>query len=220
MNLQRLFKLQAELDQFVIEKKGIQGRDLLPERILALQVELGECANEWRGFKFWSNNQSPRTRKTVNCHACKGLGEFHAQVFSGTHHVDDLSEPCSYCNGTGLQEDINPLLVEYVDCLHFVLSIGNSLMEKYQFDINYEMTFDVIHSTSVQQFLTVFARIHELDGMNFVGVYEGHKFRNAYYVLVLDFFGLGKSLGFTWEEIEQAYLDKNKINHERQVTGY
>ncbi|PAE14433.1 hypothetical protein CHH91_19570, partial [Virgibacillus sp. 7505] len=25
---------------------------------------------------------------------------------------------------------------------------------------------------------------------------------------------------FSWEEIEAAYLSKNKINHERQANGY
>jgi dimeric dUTPase (all-alpha-NTP-PPase superfamily) len=34
------------------------------------------------------------------------------------------------------------------------------------------------------------------------------------------FFGLGEMLGFTWDEIEQAYFAKNKINHVRQETGY
>lgn len=27
-------------------------------------------------------------------------------------------------------------------------------------------------------------------------------------------------LGFTWEQIEQGYLNKNKINHQRQSEGY
>jgi dimeric dUTPase (all-alpha-NTP-PPase superfamily) len=82
-------------------------------------VELGECANEWRGFKFWSVNQLP--------------------------HTSAVRTPCM------MEEDkeyYNPLLEEYVDGLHFVLELG------------------------------------------------------------LD------------EQIEQAYLAKNKINHVRQETGY
>lgn len=34
------------------------------------------------------------------------------------------------------------------------------------------------------------------------------------------FLGLGEMLGFTWDEIEQAYYAKNKENHERQNNGY
>ena len=31
---------------------------------------------------------------------------------------------------------------------------------------------------------------------------------------------LGKLLGFSWEEIEQGYIRKNEINHQRQDNGY
>ncbi|TCK01363.1 UNVERIFIED_ORG: dUTPase-like protein [Anoxybacillus amylolyticus] len=34
------------------------------------------------------------------------------------------------------------------------------------------------------------------------------------------FIALGEMLGFTWEEIEEAYLRKNAVNHERQNSGY
>ncbi|WP_338088272.1 dUTP diphosphatase [Lysinibacillus composti] len=35
-----------------------------------------------------------------------------------------------------------------------------------------------------------------------------------------EFTVLGEQLGFTWEQVENAYLEKNKINHERQLSGY
>lgn len=34
------------------------------------------------------------------------------------------------------------------------------------------------------------------------------------------YIGLGEMLGFTWDQIEEAYYAKNKVNHERQNTGY
>jgi dimeric dUTPase (all-alpha-NTP-PPase superfamily) len=34
------------------------------------------------------------------------------------------------------------------------------------------------------------------------------------------FIELGEHLGFTWDEIEQAYFTKNQINVQRQETGY
>ena len=40
LNLDKLFKIQAELDNRIIEKKGLQGQALLDKKILALQVEL------------------------------------------------------------------------------------------------------------------------------------------------------------------------------------
>lgn len=59
MNLQNLFELQKQLDEHIYEDHPVQdGEDRLAKKILALQVELGELANEWRGFKFWSNNRA------------------------------------------------------------------------------------------------------------------------------------------------------------------
>nr|QRZ17780.1 dUTP diphosphatase [Virgibacillus sp. AGTR] len=56
MNLNKLFPIQKELDTRIEREKGLEGQNLLDKKILALQVELGELANEWRGFKFWSKD--------------------------------------------------------------------------------------------------------------------------------------------------------------------
>ena len=42
----------------------------------------------------------------------------------------------------------------------------------------------------------------------------------AYIDMFGKFLGLGEMLGFTWEEVEGAYLRKNAVNHERQNNGY
>ena len=44
--------------------------------------------------------------------------------------------------------------------------------------------------------------------------------QGAYQDVFECFASLGALLGFTDEQIEQAYYDKNKINHERQSDGY
>ena len=62
MNLEKLFQMQKELDARILEEHPVQeGEDRLAKKILALLVELGELANEWRGCKYWSNDQEPRT---------------------------------------------------------------------------------------------------------------------------------------------------------------
>ncbi len=35
-----------------------------------------------------------------------------------------------------------------------------------------------------------------------------------------ELFGLGKQLGFTFDQIEAEYLRKNALNHHRQECGY
>ena len=73
MNLQKLFAAQAELDKHIYEQHPVEdGEDRLAKKILALQVELGECANEWRGFKYWSDDREPRTEIPIDCPYCYG----------------------------------------------------------------------------------------------------------------------------------------------------
>ncbi|SEP57391.1 Dimeric dUTPase, all-alpha-NTP-PPase (MazG) superfamily [Virgibacillus subterraneus] len=202
MNLSKLFPIQKQLDARIEEEHGLQGQDLLDKKILALQVELGELANEWRGFKFWSINQDPRI--TDNCSKCGGDGNY---PFYGNG--------CSSCGGDGLGPG-NPLLEEYVDCLHFILSIG---LEKGFDNINYES----LYKQSIELGVTFKDKNITIQFINvfyFTSQFENEISAESYEDLVLCFIALGKELGFTTEQIEQAYLDKNKINHERQEAGY
>ncbi len=191
MNLQKLFEMQAVLDADILKRHPVQpGEDRLSKKILALLVELGECANEWRGFKFWSNDQEPRTNVAVPYPApLRGM------------------------------KIVNKLLEEYVDCLHFILSIGNEM----KFEANQSIKLintqknwilesrDVKNTTVTEQFIIVFNNIHDFEQMR--GLDE-------YYYMFSEFIILGVKLGLTDKQVEQAYYSKNKINFERQATGY
>lgn len=205
MNLQPLFETQKILDQWIVEQHGLQGQYLLPEKILALQVELGELANEWRGFKFWSKDRAPHGER--ECQNCGG--ECHRLVFAGT--ANEHEENCWECNGNGTT---NKLLEEYVDCLHFILSIGLEI------DCTPEYIVDVKHPEGniAHQFLQIQAN---LSAVWIFGIGEvGEQRKDDYTFAFSMFMGLGEMLGFTWSQIEQAYYDKNTINHTRQATGY
>lgn len=161
MNLQRLFQMQNTLDKRIQTEHHLEGIPLLHKKILALQVELGELANETRCFKFWSTK-----------------------------------EPSS--------KDI--ILEEYVDCIHFILSIG---IEKNFQDIT--LNVKQITSELSEQFLTLYT--------NIAGFIISSSVDN-YLNIFQDFLSLGETLGFSVEDIESAYLYKNNINHERQDNGY
>lgn len=175
MNLEKLFETQKVLR----ERINYQGEDRFDKLVLALLVELGECANEWRGFKFWSKNQKPNTSKPVN-------------TFYGARE--------------GLTT--NPLLEEYVDVLHFILEVGL----EHEFDEELPLAIEEIKLKTIEEQFTHLMRADW-------EVYEsGH---GGYYHEGLEsFISLGEMLGFTWEQVEQAYYDKNKVNHERQANGY
>ena len=213
MNLEKLFKLQKELDERILDRfPELRNKDLLDKKILALQVELGELAQNWRGFKFWSNNQVPRLRdyKQIKCKWCNGSG-------------DDGTGVCPDCKSLGdVYKEYNPLLEEYVDCLHFILSIGLELGIGSK-DIKVEN--DYRGDTPTETFNVLFSYISSLRTFIFdvtiAATIANEDIKELYHQLFECFVGLGEvDLGFTWEQIENAYLDKNKVNHERQENGY
>src|SRR5690625_3908779 len=188
MNLTKLFKTQAELDKKIIEEKGLQGQDLLDKKILALQVELGELANEWRGFKYWSEDQSPKPPKYNWGVSEDGLNQEWIPEYGYESY---------------------PLLEEYVDCLHFILSIGNEIGYQYDEELHNSTGFRNVNIT--HQFLDLF---------HVIAVFLEYESDNLFEDTLLYFLSLGEMLSFTWEQVEQAYYQKNEINHERQANGY
>ncbi|PAE75142.1 MULTISPECIES: dUTP diphosphatase [Bacillus amyloliquefaciens group] len=227
MNLQKMFEMQKVLDDRIIKEKGLEGKDLLPNLILALQVELAECANEWRGFKHWSNNQKPRTKVSTNV----GANPENAAFFRCENHYcgenlnkDDFKhlldpdyEICPVCNVGDVTafRDKNPLLEEYVDCLHFILSIGNRLGWNDTDTIDDVVAQHLIFEKGFGTAKTFSCLLSIAYGFHFSNVEK-----RTYISLFTTFFELGSKLGFKWEQIEAAYMDKNAVNHQRQQEGY
>lgn len=61
MNLTKMYNMQFALAE-EIETKHPRGEfeDRSNQKFLGLLTEVAECANEHRGFKFWSEDQNPR----------------------------------------------------------------------------------------------------------------------------------------------------------------
>jgi dimeric dUTPase (all-alpha-NTP-PPase superfamily) len=199
MNLTKLFETQKILR----DRIDYNSEDRFEKLVLALLVELGECANEWRGFKFWSTDQEPRKSKKIMCPTCKGSGMI--PIGEGVRGI----KKCPDCdNPRGGMKTVYPLLEEYVDVLHFVLDIGIEVNEdknysKYEFESQLSSIHEIIEQFSI---VYTFA----------LGMFDDNYYRDLFYTVMR----LGEKLGFTEEEIEQAYYDKNKINHQRQDVGY
>lgn len=183
MNLEKLFKTQ----QILRDRINYNESDRFEKLILALLVELGECANCWRGFKFWSKDQEPRTSMNT-CDHCNRLGR----------------KACIGCYGKLYK---NPLLEEYVDGLHFILELGIEI------DVPYHewLYRGRLRNDIVDKFTDVFEVVMD---------FENDREASDWVNLFEHYLGLGEMLGFTWDEIEQAYYKKNKINHQRQEEGY
>lgn len=199
LTLEQMYEMQKALDARIIKDKGLEGTDLLTNTVLALQVEIGELANEWRGFKHWSNDREPRTA----VHSLVKLSE-----------LDDQQ-----ADGTWLH---NALLEEYVDCLHFFLSIARQLGLPPSDLCSYE---DSLEGGTELVFSELLLNVGYIIGDE-MGISAAKKdtktwkrehFRSALFI----FYALGEQrLGIDLEQISEAYAAKNAVNHERQANGY
>ncbi len=93
-------------------------------------------------------------------------------------------------------------LVELVDILHFLLSIGS---EKKIVEI------ETMHKSADAADCAI-SLCYEISSIEFI--------EESYTHALTRFFEFAELLGFSWGQIESAYMDKNKINHERQANGY
>ena len=153
--------MQKELDERIRKEHKLVNANLMEEKMLAFQVELGELANETRCFKYWS--LKPASSREV-------------------------------------------ILEEYVDGIHFLLSIGIDLNKT---DVTVAPLESNVNLT--KQFVILF----ELSS-------RFSKTKNAedFISLFQQYLLLGKQLNFTTVEIEEAYIGKNQVNHQRQSEGY
>ncbi|MDF2649632.1 MAG: hypothetical protein K0Q73_5437 [Paenibacillus sp.] len=187
--LEQLFEMQKTLDAKIIKEKGIEGENLLPNTVLALQVEICELANECRGFKHWSNDREPRTHKV--------------------HQDRD-----AYL-------ETNPLLEEYADCLSFFLQIANQLGlpadDLYVNEDELEYETSIIFTELLHNVGLINGHFFLLKEIADIKEWQRQYFRSSLYIFYL----LGEQrLGFTFEQIAEAYIAKNKVNHQRQANGY
>jgi dimeric dUTPase (all-alpha-NTP-PPase superfamily) len=100
------------------------------------------------------------------------------------------------------------VLEEYVDGLHFILSLG---IEKGFEEEVYDLGENHTNNNLVTSFMDVYS---DIDSFRKKSTIE------AFHQMLVGYLALGQALEFTYEEIEHAYIGKNTINHERQNNGY
>ncbi|TCT25035.1 dimeric dUTPase (all-alpha-NTP-PPase superfamily) [Melghiribacillus thermohalophilus] len=144
-------------------------------------------------------------------HNLNGKDLFDEKVMALLVEVGELANETrcfKYWSTKGPNEQ-SVILEEYVDGLHFILSLG--------IDMNYFFKGEEIELTSpppdtlTEQFLAVYDQIRLFHTMSTMDHYNN---------LCIQYVRLGIKLGFTTDMIEQAYLKKNELNHERQDQGY
>jgi len=102
-------------------------------------------------------------------------------------------------------ENRKDLLEEYIDTIHFTLSIAN--------DFGYH-SHNYIHTCEIN--------LNELilNITNIATILPKSREKHHIHTLVNQVIQLGYELGFTEEEVIYAYYKKNEINYTRQENGY
>lgn len=102
----------------------------------------------------------------------------------------------------------NVILEEYVDCMHFITSICIRFIVSPKFEIKRYVNKYQSPKEITKAFVWLFRKTCNIN--------TAWKARYWY----MNFLKFGFRLGFSMEEIINAYEKKNKINHERQDKNY
>jgi dimeric dUTPase (all-alpha-NTP-PPase superfamily) len=101
------------------------------------------------------------------------------------------------------------ILEEYVDGLHFILSLG----------IEGKLEYEEFHLIEWQQegedLVSAFSYVYES-----IITFKKQPSKEAFFHLLKGYLSIGQALEFRFHEIEEAYLEKNSVNHTRQDEGY
>ena len=96
-------------------------------------------------------------------------------------------------------------LEEFVDCVHFALSIGN--------DLGYtEHKYTTIEDMDITKL--------SLGLTNLVTLLPEARYKRHIESVFNFLIKYGHQLGFTEKDVIQAYMEKNEVNYERQASNY
>jgi dimeric dUTPase (all-alpha-NTP-PPase superfamily) len=100
------------------------------------------------------------------------------------------------------------VLEEYVDGIHFILSLGIECGFQ-----NLDYTLDMEPSTvsATEQFLLIYQEVNK---------FKDSKNDLDFKTLLQSYLQLGSLLGISYEEMEKAYFTKNEVNYQRQQNNY
>ena len=100
------------------------------------------------------------------------------------------------------------VLEEFVDGVHFILSIG--------LELNFsDWDIPIVSAEGNEDLVQSFLKVFQL-----VGEVRQNRTAESYEQLMRQYFILGQSLGFSISDVQEAYKMKNEVNYKRQQEGY
>ncbi|HFK1441802.1 TPA: dUTP diphosphatase [Bacillus cereus] len=158
MNLTKIFGMQKVLDTRIIKEQGLEGQNLFYNMILALQVEIGELANETRCFKHWSN-KGPSEKEVI-------LMEY----VDGFHFISSLG------NGIGFNPNEYSLkLLEHNANVYTASTLVNQFNNVYEAVSEFRATQDI---ELYEELLYSFLGLGKKLGITFEEIEQGYYKKN------------------------------------------
>ncbi|EDL63429.1 dUTP diphosphatase [Bacillus sp. SG-1] len=142
-------------------------------------------------------------------HGLEKADLFQRKILSLLVEVGELANEtrCFKFWSTKPSSEKSVILEEFVDGVHFILSLGIYMGIKH-FELR---EANYIEKDVTSQFLEIYDSINGLLTKKSVTEYDQ---------LVHQYFYLGKLLGFSHEDVVKAYKQKNEVNYKRQQEGY
>lgn len=109
--LRELQDKQKRLDDFIIKKHDLEGQDLLQNKIIALDVELSEFANEVEFFKYWKENKGKGRELEEACDCLHFILSIANDLNCDLDEYVDFNYPCF------LNESLNSMYLKIKDLL-------------------------------------------------------------------------------------------------------
>ena len=218
MNIELMLNAQRELDERIMSEHQVDGKETFKNLMVALQVELAEMANESRFFKYWSEDQSPRTA----LYTFTGNHGWEYQAYADPREDAEVAEFFGFDPAYAIKKE-NPLLEEYVDALHFFLSIAIRKGWEQALDVRVgQMNVAPGDLNLLYLDLVYFLNASYREEDNPTTDYKGmSKNEVLFHYAWLNFVVMGlQHFNFSVSEIEAAYYEKNEKNHARQEAGY
>jgi dimeric dUTPase (all-alpha-NTP-PPase superfamily) len=142
-------------------------------------------------------------------HGLEEADLFHEKILALLVEVGELANETRSFKfwSTKPSSDKKIILEEFVDGVHFILSLGIYLGIQH-----FELRSANYNEEDVtKQFIEIYSSINDFMVKKSVSGYDQ---------LVHQYFYLGELLGFSHEEVIKAYRQKNEVNYQRQQEGY
>ena len=99
------------------------------------------------------------------------------------------------------------ILAEYVDGIHFILSLG--------IECGFTPKEPGAFTMETRDLTAQFTKLYGL-----ISAFRDSRSEEFFQIVFSHYLLLGEMLGFSAADVEQAYIAKNEVNYERQKQGY